>query len=430
MQKITIHNFLTLKDISITVANITIIIGHQGEGKSLLAKLLYFFKDFTQDFHKSIARGDDKWKFDASITTKFSTIFPPYTWEGTEFRIEYFYNSQSICIYSKILDQSTALTMEYSDEAGELYSSLKETYSAKFENCEGKEQESLNFQLENEICALFCTEEENTEYIERAIFIPAGRAFFSTMEKKMWSFLSHDTTIYYFLEKFGTSYEQVKSFYHHLPIIDKTSFADANKYIQEFLRGEYRYEKNLDRIYYENKKINLSNSSSGQQEVLPMSVLVTVFGLLYKNFPHYFLIEEPEAHLFPASQKAIVELVSLIYNINKGSRKFFITTHGLFILTAFNNSIQAHNSYLSIKGNKEEIEEEKKDILLKKLFNIVPQNQMIPFEDIAVYSVHDGYLKDLKNYEDRLIYANEIDDIYTALNKNFSDLLDLELESL
>ncbi|MBD2137976.1 ATP-binding protein [Anabaena sp. FACHB-1237] len=40
-----------------------------------------------------------------------------------------------------------------------------------------------------------------------------------------------------------------------------------------------------------------------------------------------FIIEEPEAHLFPASQKHIVSLMSQVFNTTNRKHKFIITTH-------------------------------------------------------------------------------------------------------
>jgi SpoVK/Ycf46/Vps4 family AAA+-type ATPase len=55
MQKLTVKNFLTLKDIQIDIPKINIIVGPQAEGKSLIAKLIYFFKTFVRDYRNAIA---------------------------------------------------------------------------------------------------------------------------------------------------------------------------------------------------------------------------------------------------------------------------------------------------------------------------------------------------------------------------------------
>ncbi len=48
----------------------------------------------------------------------------------------------------------------------------------------------------------------------------------------------------------------------------------------------------------------------------------------------FFIIEEPEAHLFPIAQKDIVNLIVL--TVNSTESKAIITTHSPYILTSFN----------------------------------------------------------------------------------------------
>ena len=51
MQKLTVKNFLTLHDIMLDVNHINLIIGPQAQGKSLLAKLVYYFEALWRDYH-------------------------------------------------------------------------------------------------------------------------------------------------------------------------------------------------------------------------------------------------------------------------------------------------------------------------------------------------------------------------------------------
>ncbi len=45
MEKLLIHNFAGLKEVTIEVSPITGFIGPQASGKSVIAKLLYFFRE-------------------------------------------------------------------------------------------------------------------------------------------------------------------------------------------------------------------------------------------------------------------------------------------------------------------------------------------------------------------------------------------------
>ena len=99
MQTLTVKNFLTLKTINISIPKINILIGPQAEGKSVLAKLVYFFKTFVRDFQNAIVFKETRRDFDRRTLKKFSHIFPPYTWENKEFEIGYTFNSHNIAIF-------------------------------------------------------------------------------------------------------------------------------------------------------------------------------------------------------------------------------------------------------------------------------------------------------------------------------------------
>ena len=135
--------------------------------------------------------------------------------------------------------------------------------------------------------------------------IPAARSFFADLQKNVFSFLSGKITIDYFLKEFGSVYEMVKNTYPSRKMFNEEYMNMIDNLINQIIVGNYVFEKGQDWIHtHDNRKINLSNSSSGQQEALPM---VLVLGILpFISQTHLFIIEEPEAHLFPTSQKQIV----------------------------------------------------------------------------------------------------------------------------
>ena len=46
MEKIEIKDFVGIKDITIEIKQINILIGPQASGKSIIAKLIFYFKNF------------------------------------------------------------------------------------------------------------------------------------------------------------------------------------------------------------------------------------------------------------------------------------------------------------------------------------------------------------------------------------------------
>lgn len=83
------------------------------------------------------------------------------------------------------------------------------------------------------------------------------------------------------------------------------------------------------------KILPLESVASGQMEAWPFFVLATVFSM-HKDCNFYF--EEPETHLHPSAQVDVIKAVSLLVNLKKG---VLITTHSPFVLMVFNNFLEA-----------------------------------------------------------------------------------------
>ena len=82
------------------------------------------------------------------------------------------------------------------------------------------------------------------------------------------------------------------------------------------VQGDYEYKDEQDWLVIKDKKVNLANASSGQQESLPMLLVLCIYPFFRdgRDSSMYF-IEEPEAHLFPTSQGYIISILSLFDNV-------------------------------------------------------------------------------------------------------------------
>ncbi|HIC99668.1 MAG TPA: hypothetical protein EYP08_08675 [Pyrodictiaceae archaeon] len=77
----------------------------------------------------------------------------------------------------------------------------------------------------------------------------------------------------------------------------------------------------------------LANAPSGVREALPLTLALTAKAL------HELVIEEPEAHLHPAAVKALARVIAR--SINRG-KWVLITTHSDLLLSAINNLIMLY----------------------------------------------------------------------------------------
>ncbi|MFK5971176.1 MAG: hypothetical protein QM487_13800, partial [Candidatus Marithrix sp.] len=116
-------------------------------------------------------------------------------------------------------------------------------------------------------------------------------------------------------------------------------------------------------------------------------------------------------YLFPVSQKYIVSLFGLIYNNAK--HDFVITTHSPYILTAINNMILARD-VANEKGN-------------ETIKDIVDPDFTIDYKDVKAYTIQDGVLISILDDESRLIGTNIIDSVSDEFSVEFDSLLNLQM---
>ncbi len=267
----------------------------------------------------------------------------------------------------------------------------------------------------------FVKEKFSTSLTYSQLFIPAGRSFFSNIQSNIFSFLSSDKSIDPFLVEFGSFYERFK------PIITKDfEISDSDKkidkkfetLINEILNSNYLREQEKDFLVHKDKrKVNLFNASSGQQEILPLLlVLKILFKFKLSETGTTLYIEEPEAHLFPNSQKNIIQLLAKVFNSKSDDFQIIVTTHSPYILTSFNNLMYAGSLF-------KKADEEKKN----KIFKIIPKEEIIDPSMISAFSLElNGEKKNLIDKETKLISQNILDNVSNEISVEFGKLLDIE----
>ena len=253
------------------------------------------------------------------------------------------------------------------------------------------------------------------------LYIPAGRSFYANLKKTLFHFISANNVVEPFLIDFGRHYEQIKDQIEDINMNGKINYEnlydEITKAKDKILNGKYIKKNGEDYLEITtNRQIELINSSSGQQETLPLIIILETIAYDQPEVGgNSIYIEEPESHVFPSTQKNIVELISTVYNARKDSLQFFITTHSPYILTAFNNLIQA--GILAEDATEEKI---------KQISQHVPKTRFLNPDEVAVYSLENGYCKSIIDQETGLIDANIIDEVSNELAIQFDELLDLE----
>ena len=142
---------------------------------------------------------------------------------------------------------------------------------------------------------------------------------------------------------------------------------------------------------------------SSHREEAMFSEIVDKFSLT--QYASIYL-EEPEENLFPSTQYELVKWMAKQINTTQGN-SLCIATHSPYILSSFNNLIQAADS---------------KDSNVVE--TIVGKSAAIQFEDINVYAVDNGTAKDIKDYDLRLIAQTDLDAASDTISSDFSKLLE------
>ena len=254
------------------------------------------------------------------------------------------------------------------------------------------------------------------------VFIPAGRAFFSQFQGTAFTRLEAGESLEPFMVAFGSLLEQGKfdlessGFLDLLEGLNRGDMANLNPLrtpFKEILRAQLRRIDNQDFLEFaDGRRVKLAQASSGQQEALPLLVLLAQFLWVGYARGRAVYIEEPEAHLFPPAQKLVMELIAEVFRAWNGKMCLVLTTHSPYILTSVNNLLQAGKLY---EGASEET--------AKRLAKIIPQKRTFSPGEVAFYALEDGKAKSIMDGESGLIDADVIDQVSNDIAIQFDQLL-------
>jgi predicted ATP-dependent endonuclease of OLD family len=412
MERIKIENFGGIKSMDFEFKSISILIGPQGSGKSITVKLLYFFKRFFGEIIKSIDSEENKKELDNKHKEMFINFFPKDSWNQGDFKITYTLDGTEIYIEKN----KNTLKFDYSESLKKIiHKGRKFSLDEKKKNTKSY-SDSLVLKWQSFQKLKDCIGAELPEVaMYRQFFVPAGRSFFANLQRNIFSFLGDNRSLDPFLIEFGSFYENMKEIYEDVTENEKNKYFD--EVFSRILNGEYHRDKDKDfLIHTDNRKVNLINASSGQQEILPLLLILRVLNTTNVSIRpgSTIYIEEPEAYLFPDAQKRIVELLARTSNNKNAKFQIVVTTHSPYILSSFNNLVEA--------GRLAELKPDQ----IEKINNIVPQEEQIHPDSFVAYSLKEGKKETLIDGASGLISQTILDNVSNEIAQEFGDLLDIE----
>ena len=176
---------------------------------------------------------------------------------------------------------------------------------------------------------------------------------------------------------------------------------------------KYKREGKTSYIYHnENDKIDLLQSASGLQSIIPIILLVEYAKTLKENYHFNYVIEEPELNIYPHTQHQLVKyLVNNIFDFNENSyqrKKLVITTHSPYILASINNLLLAY-----FKGQEKP----------KEVQKFIPKSSWVNPKYFNAYELKNGKSYKILNEKIGQIKSNMIDKVSDEFSDEFDKLL-------
>lgn len=428
VERIVINKLGPIDYCDFNINDFMIFTGPQASGKSTIAKSIFFFKNIRNLIEKQINKPffiesgiteifmEDRLK--KEIRSTFLQTFGSTEGMDDKMSLEYYYTDS---IYIKISLKSDSVLGNYIciDFSKKLISYLSKYDDKAFD-------ELLNLPNNGKIKKNIDTFFENTEEV---IYIPAGRSMmtlFSSQLMYMYSVMNDDQkrSLDYCTQNYLERIMQLKpSFSSSVQTlikdkieltdikIDKENLEQCAELMKQILHGEYRNVNGEERLQVsEDRYVKINFASSGQQEAV--WILNVVFYYLLNNKKTFFIIEEPESHLFPDAQKLMTEFISLAKN---GGNKVLLTTHSPYILGTINNMLYANR--ISKKVNK------------SKVAKIMNRLKWLQFEKLSAYYVESGVIRSCLDKEFESIDNEVIDGVSDVINSDYDRMLELWYDS-
>ena len=440
-QKIIIKNFGPIEDVEMEIDDFTIFIGPQTSGKSTIAKSVFFFLSLRDDMmvfliEAFIANKVEKSSLDEfkkMVTQKFNTYWSFQNPIGNIFILKYYYSVNNWIELKFNHELSINFSNSFQLQILDILASLKVKTSRFYDGNKAfsnsidiaekdSERKQILMQSRNSLEKIF-------SFNNDLLFIPAGRSILSTLSEKNQNSNSKnlDPLMKAFIDRINASKgmngsDQIESYNFHEKLGIEQKTIDLLKDLSEsIIMGSYfnddyfdegSYEYGGDKIRIENQNyIKLLFASSGQQEAVWIIQMILL--LILNKQKVFIVIEEPEAHLFPEAQKNIINLITLLANVN--DNQVFITTHSPYLLTSLNNLVYAYQV-----GQKHP----------EKVSKIVDKQLWLNPEKLQAYFVggkdNKGKIRSIIDPDLKIIQAEEIDGASRMINQEFDQLFNLE----
>ncbi len=413
MRKLTVKNFSVIKDAELEFGKITVLIGPQASGKSLLCKLAFFFECRVPEILLDCLMNHYTLKMAGNVVVEnFRSDFPEEGREGQEFEIVYEVGS----FYFVYI----AMSAEYNSYILNWINGFEVFYEECLTNTTPKlpsfESDRRRLVMSGGDPGLFPLKSDS-------VYIPTGRAFYSTPNRgfAVLSARNLDWITSRYATEFDANYRDLRESYQtNRVLLDKVGLSSiemmGGKVVQE--AGRLLFESIEDR-----RKRPHEILSSGTLELLPIfntlaQVAKKTGDPINSNMPAppvgMVYIEEPELSVFPKTQYEFAKLIALLANSNLVWKSYAITTHSPYILSAFGNLIKAGMAGAQSTEHHAAVAK------------VIPEQYWIKEGDFAAYKIENGVLVSIFDKKTGQIDGDYLDDVSSDIAEEFGQLLEIQ----
>lgn len=415
MRRLTVDNFSCIEHADLVFGRFTVLIGPQASGKSVLSKLAYFFFNLPRDQFKVLQSAGDLDELRKDLVARFKDWFPVAAWGSKRFQIDFQAGDYQIRLTrtSRKQKMGESVRVSFSQFYEQQYVSALQTIKAS-SSADGIADSlgvdfRITWQIQESTAKLF-KERLGAEYVANQFFVPAGRAFFTSLGRAVVAF-EQGRVLDPLTVQFGRIYTSLKDNARY-PTRGAKSRVRALDELQEILGGKLRRIGDAEFIETtDGRRIPLSALSSGQQELLP---LLFVLDFMEEHARAALIyIEEPEAHLFPSAQNRLIQELARVL-VSSPDNGMVLTTHSPYVLSKINNLVKAGSLAPSLSETR-----------ANRLAEVVPRKAWIPKGMVRAYAVRDKQLCEITD-PDGLIDAEYLDSVSGDIAREFSAILEIE----
>ncbi len=381
-----------IKNIKIEVKPLTILVGPQASGKSLVAQVLYFFRTLRSELARRYTPDMDSAKsWQNEVVRKILDEL-----RGEPFG--YFANKTARISYENAKKGNNwSVSINSSNRRVTVNPDLKKDM-AQWVDLWNNDSDKLFYETPEETVFIPTERTLLTKFFESEpsiLFSKYQPLAFRRFADRLAGAQRHNK---YRLKLKKKSPEKIHPRFEHILKAQRRALK-GDAYIPETGPQVWKF-----RIYPGGKEkiLPLAILASGQMEAWPFFAVAASYGV-FKNLKMSFIFEEPETHLHPAAQRIIMETITFLVH---WTHPFFMTTHSPYIIYTVNNLMQTHISYSG------KVPEEKAFLNPK---------------DVAAYRLtSDGEAASIVDKETGLMASEEVDATANQLGREFDELLDLE----